>query len=283
MEAFAERVTTVLNDAIHSLSLGGDDTAHTASLVQNLEAIQIEMASSLSLTLLQEKLLRSDLIKCECEQSTKNDELFVLQTKLSCMRKEREERRVELENELVGLKKLFDKKRHDMDNMHKVKEESVLRELGSQRAAFDREVDALKGKQQDFAKQYNDQRAAFADKELNLGANISSLNIDVQKRLNDYEAVAMAKQTDIGAVRLLLGQQKALRLELENHFTMVDMNQAKRKQENERLRSVHELEQKAVSLLWHGAVALQKHWRGRKDRALAVAVKNKKTKKKKTK
>ena len=80
MEVLAKRVTTVLNNTIQSLSLGGHDTAHTASLVQNLEAIWTEMASSLSLTLLQEESLRSDLIKFECEQSTKNDELFFTTT-----------------------------------------------------------------------------------------------------------------------------------------------------------------------------------------------------------
>jgi hypothetical protein len=105
----------------------------------------------------------------------------------------------------------------------------------------------------------------------------------MQKRLHDYEAVAKAKQTDIDAVGLQLGQQKALRLEYENHFTKVDMNKANRKQEDERLRAVHKLEQRAVSLLCDGAVALQKLWRGRKDRALAAAVKNKKAKKKKKK
>ena len=280
MEVLAKRVTTVLNNTIQSLSLGGHDTAHTASLVQNLEAIRTEMATSLSLTLLQEESLRSDLIKFECEQSTKNDELSVLQTKLSCMRKAREERRVELENELSGLNKLSDEKRHVMVDMHKLKEESVVRELESQRATFDREVDALKEKKDEFAEQYINQRAAFADKELKLGANISSLNIDTQKRVHDYEALAKAKQTDIDTVQLQLGQQKALRLELENHLTKVDMNKTNRKQEGERFRAVHELEQNAVSLLCDGAVALQKLWRGRKDRAL---VKNKKTKKKKKK
>ena len=64
---------------------------------------------------------------------------------------------------------------------------------------------------------------------------------------------------------------------------MTDMNRAKAKQEDEQLRAVDELEQNAMSLLCDGAVALQKLWRGRKDRALAAAEKNKKTKKKKNK
>ena len=197
------------------------------------------------------------------------------------MRKEREERRVELENELSGLKNLFDDKRHEMDDMHKLREEKVLKELESQRATFDREVDVLKGKKNELVKQHNDQRAAFADKELNLRANISSLKIDMQQRSHDHEVVVKEKQMDIEAVWAQLGEQNAQRLELEEHFKMIDMNRAKAKQEDEQLRAVDELEQNAMSLLCDGAVALQKLWRGRKDRALAAAEKNKKTKKKK--
>ena len=266
-----------------SLSLGGDDIAPTANLVQIVEAIRTKIALSLSLTLLQEESLRSDLIKFECEQSTKNDELTAKTKKLWEMRKEREERRVELENELSGLKNLFDDKRHEMDDMHKLREEKVLKELESQRATFDREVDVLKGKKNELVKQHNDQRAAFADKELNLRANISSLKIDMQQRSHDHEVVVKEKQMDIEAVWAQLGEQNAQRLELEEHFKMIDMNRAKAKQEDEQLRAVDELEQNAMSLLCDGAVALQKLWRGRKDRALAAAEKNKKTKKKKNK
>ena len=283
MESLAKLVTTVLNNAIHSFSLGGDDIAPTANLVQIVEAIRTEIALSLSLTLLQEESLRSDLIKFECEQSTKNDELTAKTKKLWEMRKEREERRVELENELSGLKNLFDDKRHEMDDMHKLREEKVLKELESQRATFDREVDVLKGKKNELVKQHNDQRAAFADKELNLRANISSLKIDMQQRSHDHEVVVKEKQMDIEAVWAQLGEQNAQRLELEEHFKMIDMNRAKAKQEDEQLRAVDELEQNAMSLLCDGAVALQKLWRGRKDRALAAAEKNKKTKKKKNK
>ena len=64
---------------------------------------------------------------------------------------------------------------------------------------------------------------------------------------------------------------------------MIDMNRAKTKQEDEQLRAVDVLEKNAMSLLCDGAVALQKLWRGRKDRALAAAEKNKKTKMKKKK
>ena len=49
------------------------------------------------------------------------------------MRNAREERPVELDSELSSLNKLFDEKRHVMVDMHKLKEESVFRELESQK------------------------------------------------------------------------------------------------------------------------------------------------------
>ena len=66
---------------------------------------------------------------------------------------------------------------------------------------------------------------------------------------------------------------------MEERFNRVDRYSVIKKQKEEQLRTVNELEEKATVLLNKGAVGLQKLWRGGKERELVAKMKSKKKKK----
>jgi chromosome segregation ATPase len=281
MVALAESVTAVLDKAINSiLSLGGDDNVR---LVQNLESIRNDMSSSLSLTQNQEELLRRDIIKLECEESTENDELTRLQTKLSSMRQERDERRIELQNESTALSTLVDEKRHNILEMQSLKKQAVLKEMESQRATFNVDMDALNVMKNELTKQYSDTRNFFAEKERCLEAIISTLKLDMQKTVHSFETAAKEKQVEVNAITAEIARQAMHISELENTFKMISLHNNIAKREEKKLDELKEVEKKAMSLLGRGATALQKIWRGRKARNIVTELKTKKSKKGKKK
>jgi tetrahydromethanopterin S-methyltransferase subunit A len=103
--------------------------------------------------------------------------------------------------------------------------------------------------------------------------------MEIEKLRYDHEIVSKAKLTDIESIRAKLEQQKKEQRALENHFKMVDLNNAMKLQEEEQLRKVAALEDIAKVLLDDGAIALQKVWRGSKDRKLVATMKSKQSKK----
>jgi chromosome segregation ATPase len=281
MVALAESVTAVLDQAIHSiLSLGGDDNVR---LVLNLESIRNDMSSSLSLTQNQEELLRRDIIKLECEESTENDELTRLQTKLSSMRQERDERRIELQNESTALSTQVDEKRHNILEMQSLKEQAVLKEMESQRARFNVDMDALNEKKNELTMQYSDTRNSFAEKERCLEASISTLKLDMQKTVHSFEATAKEKRVEVDAITREIARQAMHICELENTIKLISLNNIAKREEEKKLNELKEVEKKAMSLLGRGATALQKVWRGRKARNIVTELKTKKSKKGKKK
>lgn len=279
MVALVNGVTTVLDKALHSiLSLGGNDNVR---LVQNLESTRNEMLSSLSLTQHQEELYRRDIIKFECEESTEKDELTRLQKKLSSMRQERDERRIELQNELNVLSALVDEKRRDILEMHLLKEQAVLKGMESQQARFNVDIDALNEKKNELTMQYSDMRNAFAEKERCLEASISTLKVDMQRTVHSSETAAKGKQVEVDAITAKITQQATNISELESTVIMINLSNIAKREDEKKLDEIKEVEKKAWSLLGNGATALQKVWRGRKARSIAAELKTKKTKKSK--
>ncbi|KAL3757324.1 hypothetical protein ACHAWU_008485 [Discostella pseudostelligera] len=272
---FADRVSNILNDAIGKLSLNSDGSPETSTLGKNLEALKIATLS----VLFQDETLRTDIHKFECEQSTKNDELCRLQTKLRTMREAREERRAELDNELSVLRKLFNEKQQQLAHEQGLSEQSEVLALGSQQSLFENELEALKQEQQELLKQQADARSSYTENESNIRTNISRLRTEIHQLSYDHEIVSKAKLTDIETIRANLEQQKKEQRELENHFKMVDLNNAMKMQEEEQLKKVAALEDMAKALLDDGAIALQKVWRGSKDRKLVASMKSKQSKK----
>lgn len=281
MVALVESVTAVLDQAIQSiLSIGGDDNVR---LVQNLESTRNEMSSSLSLTQHQEELLRRDIIKFECEESTEKDELTRLQKKLSSMRQERDGRRIELQNEATALSALVDEKRRNIIEMQSLKEQAVLKEMESQRARFNVEIDALNEKKNELTMQYSDTRNALAENERCLEASISTLKVDMQRTVHSFETAAKEKQLEVDIITYEITQQTKHISELENTVKMINLNNIAKREDEKKLDEMRAVEKKAWSRLWKGATALQKIWRGRKARNIVTELKAKKSKKGKKK
>mmetsp|Transcript_17388 Transcript_17388/g.36464 ORF Transcript_17388/g.36464 Transcript_17388/m.36464 type:complete len:303 (+) Transcript_17388:80-988(+) len=285
---YANRVTKVLGNAIGSLkncSAGdgnqGPPPFDTSSLVNELESLRDEISDTLSLTLVDDESLRSDIRKFECERFTKNRELVKLRAKLRDMREEREERRVELESELSELKAAFEEKKAALAlaTEQERKRENKLSELEKQKEAFEKEWNALKEKRDRVCKEYEDQRHRYGDDESKLQANLSSIKMDIQKLSCDHDMTVSIKRIDIQSEQAQLEQQKRRRCELEEHFRRVDMNNVMKMREEEKLRRVCELEEQAMALLAEGAIGLQKLWRGMKERELVAKMKSKKKKK----
>lgn len=278
---YANRVTKVLDNAIGSLKNISDDGAGPPDLVNELKSLREEVFDTLTLTLVDDESLRSDVRKFECERATKDREFVKLEARLRDVRREREERRAELSSELTGLNAAFEEKRGALANEQTSKEERELSELERQRGTFEKECEELERKRDEFKLQYEDQKRCHGDEESRLQVTVASIKMDLLNISTDHDAAVTAKQTAIESERTLLEQQQGRRIELEEHFKRVDRDNANRKEEEEQLRKVCELEEKAMSLLDEGAVSLQKLWRGIKDREAVTVAKMKSKKKKK--
>ena len=278
---YANRVTKVLDNAIGSLKHCSDDGAaqFDSCLVDELESLRNEISDTLTLTLVDDESLRSDIRKFECERSTSEEAFVKLQTKLRNMREEREERRVELEDELSELKKVFDEKKMSLVKEQDLKDQSELTELESQRETFEKEWKVLEEKRNEVCMKFEDQCKATIKKESELQDTISSLKMDMQNLAHDNETAASIVCTTMESERAQLEQQNKRRCVLEEHFKRVDVNKANKKREEEQLRMVCELEEKAMALLDDGAIGLQKLWRGVNERELVAKMKSKKKKK----
>lgn len=272
---YADRVSNILNDTVGKLSQISDGSPETSTLGKNLEALKVATLS----VLFQDETLRSDIHKFECEQSTKHDELCRLQTKLRTMREAREERRAELDNELSVLRTQITEKQRQLAHEQGLSEQREVLASGLQQTSFENEFEVLKQEKQELLKKQADARSSCTDTESNICTNISRLKMEIEKLRYDHEIVSKAKLTDIESIRAKLEQQKKEQRALENHFKMVDLNNAMKLQEEEQLRKVAALEDIAKVLLDDGAIALQKVWRGSKDRKLVATMKSKQSKK----
>jgi chromosome segregation ATPase len=267
---YADRVSTILEKAIVGLSRISDGSAETLKLVKNLEALRATVS-----VLFQDETLRPDIHKLECELSTKNGELRRLQSKLDTMREARSERRAELDNELSVLRTTFDEKQSEMVKEQDLIEQRELSELRRLQTSFEEEFKGMNEKKQRLLKQSADAILSFTEKESSIRCNISRLNLDIQKLSQDHETASKAKVSDIASIQTQLEQLKKQQRKIENHFKMVDLNNKMKEQEKEQLRKVDELEEMATALLCDGAIALQKVWRGSKDRKLVGTMKSK--------
>lgn len=272
---YADRVSSILNNAIDKLSLNGDSAVKTSKLEKSLEALKVATLS----VLFQDETVRSDVHKFECEQRTKSNELCRLQAKLCNMREARETRRAELDTELSALKMQFDGIRHQLVSEQDSREQKEISALESLQTSFEKEFEAMKNEKNELLKEHTDARSSYVENELSIRTRISTLKTDIQKQRLDYETLSQSKLTDIESVRRHLEQQKRQQYELENHFKLIDTNNTMKAQEEEQLRKVAELEVLAAALLCDGAIALQKVWRGMKDRKLIATMKSKRSKK----
>ena len=291
---YANRVTSTLNKAIDSL---GD-----SELANDLANLRDNTRHTLSLTCQEEEALRSDTRRYSCEQSTKHEELIRLEKKLAAMQEEREERRTELQDTLSEIKTQFDSRYQAL--VREQDEKSEEAELETQRIDFKAEYEALQTTKSEASKQSEEQQSRYANEESQLLTTISSLKSSLHQLSSDHEESTLAKQTQIEELQGQFEQENKRRIELEEHFKRVDLDNARKKAEDDKINEVSivetcelnlpqlhvenlnmhisfqvlELEKKAEALLDNGATGLQKLWRGLKDRKLVSKMKSKKKK-----
>lgn len=281
---YADRVSNILSNAIGKLSMRSDDSAETFGCVRSTKNDELcrlleKLCTMRKSALFQDESLRSDIHKYECEQRTKNNELSRFQTKLCTMRQAREDRRAELDKELSLLRAQFNEMQHRMAKEQELVEQGELSDLSNQQTLFEKEVEAMMQEKQVLLKQLADSNYSFTEQESSIRSNISRLMFDIQKLSCDHDAASKTKLSDIDSIRAHLEQQRMQQRKLEKHFKMVDLNNAMKQHEEEQLRKIAELDDMATSLLGNGAIALQKVWRGSKDRKLVATIKSKQAKK----
>ncbi|KAL9190767.1 hypothetical protein ACHAXT_000473 [Thalassiosira profunda] len=272
---YADRVGGVLDDAIESLKAVSEDGAEVAN---GLEALKAEATDTLRLTCQEAASLRSDVCRFGVEEGTKNDDLVKLEAKLRDMREERQERRDELESERDELKIVFEDKSKTLLKKQAATETSEQKSLEAQRSAFDEERKALDEKTAALSKQYDEQRRRYDEEESRMREKISSLTTDIQELTNEHETAMAAKQAEMESVRSDLKEQTTRRQELTEHFARVDLDNLAKEEEEEKLRVVRELNENADKVLDDGATALQRLWRGIKERAAIAKMRSKKKK-----
>jgi hypothetical protein len=221
----------------------------------------------------EEAQLRSDTRKFNCENATRSEELSKSKSRLAAVREERKERRDELDGELCQLKTVLKDKlealRKDQDmELEKDQDQEKL-----DKVLFDEEMKSLQKQRDDLQKQLLNQNEAHTKEELKLRDINLSLSRKIETISND-KVLQTAKEEELSAISSLLEQQRIRRTELEEHFELVDKNNAAKKREEDALQLVQALKTKAQALLDNGAAQLQKLYRGKRDRALVAKMKS---------
>lgn len=278
---YSARATNVLDDTIKELGRSSDPRIKSSNLVNELSSLRRQVSDTLSLTLADEESLRNDVIKFECECSTKNEQLVKIQQKVEKMREERKERRDELEGELAELRDVFSKQKKVLEDEQINLEKSVEAELKSQVEGFEAEWNCLEQKRRELKGQLEDQSQSHAAEVSKLRDEVRSLSTKLDMISQDHEATVSALTETILSEQSQFNEETARRVHLEEHFQRVDRNDAIKAMENAKLNAVVELEKKAMALLYNGAVGLQKIWRGKRDRGLVTKMRSKKKKGKK--
>lgn len=114
-------------------------------------------------------------------------------------------------------------------------------------------------------------------------AAISEKNKSVAQLLTDAESLAATQQDELTAIQNISNRTNAeyeveseRRLELDEHFRLVDMNNAIKREEEAKLETIAAIEREARDILDHAAVGCQRLWRGHVARASVAKMKKKK-------
>lgn len=248
-------------------------------LVNEIEALRDQIRETLSRTLEQEESLRSDIIKYNCEWKTNSEEVSKLTKKLNSLRREREERRLELEQELEELKRNFHAKKNELNDKLELEEKIVENELNEYAERSQKHFEKLVAERDVLLKRREEKKQEYVEQENCIKASIDSLSSEIQQLSREFEAELKIKEDEIKEMQLRIEKKKSRRKELEEHFQEVDKNNFEKQQEENALKAVRELEKKAMALLDNGATQMQKLYRGVRDRKLVEKMKAKSKKK----
>ena len=228
---YASRVTSTFNNATDSL---GD----SSELANDLANLRDNTRHTLSLTCQEEEALRSDTRRYSCEQSTKHEELIRLEKKLAAMQEEREERRTELQDTLSEIKTQFVSRYQALVREQDETEKREEAELETQLIDFKAEYEALQTTKSEATKQSEEQQSRYANEESQLLTTISSLKSSLRQLSSDNEESTLARKTQIEVLQCQFEQESKRRNSLEEHFKRVDLDNARKKQEDDKLNEV---------------------------------------------
>ena len=276
---YSNRVKDAIDSSVCLLKNGSTDDSIAIDLVDDLKLLLVQISDKLGITANDENVFRSDRTRFDCEQSTKIKELDRLETKLESMRQERQDRRDELEEEMEEVTMVFDEKKAALNQEQQEKERSEILELESQRMISAKELAVLTEKNDNLVAANEKQiMAVYAEEKTCQQTIVDKINIDIQT-LQLFELEIASTKADVKSAEAKLKQEQQCRIALEEHFARVDANNAVKKLEDDCLRRVLKFESKASALLVDGAIALQKLFRGARDRAFVAKMKSKKKKK----
>jgi len=234
---YSDKVTSILDSTIQTLKDCPDDN-HLLSLSNDLESLRHMTAQAFHLSVAEDEKLRSDTRNYSCEESTKHDELLRLQSKLDERQQERKERRLELESELSSLKSIYNEKLSLMTNDQEEKEIKLNTELETSKEKFQVVFQELGKKRDTLLQQLEEEKNRHTKEESRLQTSISTLKQSIQQLTSEHELSKTTKQTSIESVQSDIEQQKERRTRLVEHFEMVDANNAKKLEEQEKLNLV---------------------------------------------
>ena len=243
---YSDKVTSILDNSIQALKDSPDEDANRLS--NDLESLKAMTTSTFNLSVAEDERLRSDTRNYSCEESTKHDELVRLQSKLDERQQERKERRLELEEELASLKSIYNEKLSNMTNDHKETEMKLNAELELKSQVFQVEHEDLSKKRDYLLQQLEAEKSLHAEEESRLQTSISTLKQSIQQLTSEHELSKTTKQSSIESVQSDIAQQKERRTHLVEHFEMVDANNAKKLEEQEKLNLVSSLSCRYVCL-----------------------------------
>ncbi|KAL3790317.1 hypothetical protein HJC23_002943 [Cyclotella cryptica] len=281
---YASRVASAFDNATFELRneecpIDASSTPLNLQIADEFELLKSQVVEILSLTYEEEQELRSDILKFDCETATKSEDLARCQRRLRFDREDRQERRDELENELLALNKVLEdklsslKKGHELELVRELEQEELDWQL------FNEEMNAMQTQREELRRQLQEQKENHAKVESALRDGISLLTLNIENVSAENKAIMSAKEKEVETLQSILEQQKKRRCELEEHFAKVDENNAAKKREEEALQRVADISKRARELLDNGAVQLQRIFRGKRDRALVAKLKSKSNKK----
>ena len=223
---------------------------------------------------------QASLLEMQVRLELKKLELSKTEVKLNCLREDWLARVEELRsNKSIELSEK-DVLEESLASTLTQEQQDAERELKEAKGSFDVEMSALSDEKNDLNQQRLTQKKRHEEEEISLRDKSLQLSTEIYLMCTDHSTTLNSHESKIEGLKVALEQGSSRRLELEEHFALVDRNNAAIKFEEEQLQRIAKKEEEAKQLLHQGARGLQKLFRGLVARKLVDKLKKQKSKKK---
>lgn len=202
------------------------------------------------------------LLELQVRLELKKLELTKTETKLNSLREDWLARVEELRSNKAIVLSEKHALEESLTNTLREELETVERELYEARESFDVEMAALSDGKNELRDKCLGQQQRYEERESSLRNTSLQLSSEIGKLCSDHATTLHSQTSKIEALKDKLEQDLNRRLELEEHFSRVDRNNAAMKLEEEKLQRIAAKEEEATQLLHQGARGLQKLFRG---------------------